>query len=74
MKLTIHLPVESRLRRRGALPPQSCVPYWLCIIYAFVTFVWSATVEWGIILVRILKRLGMLYQGIIVGFQAFAAK
>jgi len=26
MKLTNHLPVESRLRRRGALLPQACVP------------------------------------------------
>jgi len=60
MKLTIHLSVESRLRRRGFLPPQSCVPYWLCVTYAFVTFMWLAIVEWGIILVRILKRLVML--------------
>ena len=65
MKLTIHPPVGSRLRRRGALLSQSCVPYWLCDIYAFVAFMWSATAEWGITIVRMLKRLGILYQGIV---------
>jgi hypothetical protein len=65
MKLTNHLPVESRLRRRGALLPESCVPYWLCDICAVVTVMWSATEEWGIALVRILKRFSVLYQGIV---------
>jgi len=49
MKLNNHLSVESKLRRRGALLPQSYVPYWLCDIYAFVTFMWSATAEWALI-------------------------
>ena len=65
MKLNNHLSVESGLKRRGDIPPQSCVPYWLCDIYDLVTFMWSATAECGITLVPILKRLVMLCQGIV---------